>query len=701
MTNEKKLVVTLLAEKGKKWEETKQCISSHDGSIVFLPREVSAGDIVRVELSPVSEKKDARGKVMYSAKHAPIIISGNVRRLIAREASLLRGCQVFDQQTGLALLRTKYGIELDAWKEYPHYYFEESGWVFGSHFSSATLYLYEQFGMMAPHATTEPILWALDRRFFALREQGKELDWRSTIPQITDEAVAELVKRVQVGEPVLSTALVKIVGGRIEVPALTDALWRLATWPTPLVPDFESETSAVLPPVVSHEYGRDPNGEILKGYAILVLSADGRAAWKWHKDFIEASIAHEASEMELVRLREVWNEKIRVLQHLDPWVARWATAGLPDMRFESTTFRVEWKSYPYSLESVSEVERILREKEEQLALRELKKKAETLSEKLKVLREEFRVPYSREGWVDRLEAEVRKRLFDEQTSSYVPSERDSVAGWTEQVEQLVADVEKSTSGYEEREVALEAAKERGEILRNFRAYVRRSGSSQGDGWVIKPDGSLREPGEVDHAHPSGFHYSHKIWRVVKADELGLTWGDGTVCAVVHRAPGYAPTSAQLAKVREIEQEVGLAPGAFGLDPEATERFAKLLEDVRRACASSRVLSSIPELDIFTVIRENGQEVHEEYVRGRNPGDFVSHSRPFDATCSNREAQTVETKPVGTKGILEFLVYDKYGQWNLNVRYRARRDDDLEKRTLEEPGHDSWAEQLAALRKKFS
>lgn len=366
MTEITNKVVTLLAEKGKKWEETKQCISSHDGSIVFLPREVSVGDIVRVELSPVTEKLDARGKVMYSAKLAPVVLSGTVRQLIAREALLLRGCEVFDQPTALALLRAKYGVALDAWKGYSHYFFEESGWVFASHFSHASLYLYEQVGSMQGAALTEPLLWALNRNFFTLREQGTELDWRSAIPQLTDEAVAKLVKKAEAGEPVLSTALVQI-GGRVEIPGLTDALWRSATWPKLLVPDFESDISAVLPPVVSHEYGRDPNGEILKGYGVLVLSSGGSSTWQWHKDFVSATIAREESEAELHKFSEIWASKTQIKPQLEALQQRLASSGLSAVSFGSTRFQMGWESFDYSESSLNLILKKIEEKEAEVA----------------------------------------------------------------------------------------------------------------------------------------------------------------------------------------------------------------------------------------------------------------------------------------------------------------------------------------------
>lgn len=193
----------------------------------------------------------------------------------------------------------------------------------------------------------------------------------------------------------------------------------------------------------------------------------------------------------------------------------------------------------------------------ELASRELRKEAETLSERLKMLREEHHVPYSREGWVDRLETAVRKALFDEQTPSYVPSDRDAVAGWMERVEQLIAEVEESAAGYEEREAALRAAEEQGEILRNFGGYWRATGSGQSVWWVISPDGTAREPDRVEAARHKSPHA--KYWDAVMPSELALFWGKGSNASAhefqVVKMPNNGCTPEQLATVGRLEDEI--------------------------------------------------------------------------------------------------------------------------------------------------
>lgn len=500
-------VVTLLAEKGKKWEETQQCISSHEGSIVFLPRGITAGEVVRVELCPISEKLDTRGKVMYGAKFAPIILSGNACRLVSNEAHLLRSCTVYDQVTALALLSAKYGTALDTWKGYSHYFFEESGWVFASHLSPASLYIFEQFGAMQGAALTEPLLWMIDKSYYALREQGKELDWRSSIPQLTDEAVVKLVKKIQAGEPVLSTPLVQVVDGKVEIPGLVDQFWGRASWPALAIPN--PEEGEELSELAVHEYGSDPNGEILKGYGVLVLSNDGSASWQWHKDFISATIVHEQSETELEKLREIWASKTQIKPRLEALAARLAVAGFSPIYFESTVFRWETGFHEYSAEALSRIIKELKEKEAEAAKT--------------AIEEAMRKAAQEKAEADRIRAEAMEPI-------------------------------------------LQAQEERGEIIRNLRVWVHTS-SQRGDAGaaVIRSDGSLREYDRFESSRSHGRGDQYNCWDMVAADEGFVQWTGSArlddVCATPITKNGKVPisgwTPAQIKAIRCLEQELGV------------------------------------------------------------------------------------------------------------------------------------------------
>ena len=54
------LVVTLLAEEGKKFVETGEAIASHGRSLVFLPKGAEPGKQVRVRLQEIKEQSNDR-----------------------------------------------------------------------------------------------------------------------------------------------------------------------------------------------------------------------------------------------------------------------------------------------------------------------------------------------------------------------------------------------------------------------------------------------------------------------------------------------------------------------------------------------------------------------------------------------------------------------------------------------------------------
>jgi len=66
------IIVTLEAQKGRKYDETGQAIASYGRSIVFLPKGVQPGQKVRVRLIEIPGKRDVRGWPMYRAEPAPI-----------------------------------------------------------------------------------------------------------------------------------------------------------------------------------------------------------------------------------------------------------------------------------------------------------------------------------------------------------------------------------------------------------------------------------------------------------------------------------------------------------------------------------------------------------------------------------------------------------------------------------------------------
>jgi hypothetical protein len=213
--------------------------------------------------------------------------------------------------------------------------------------------------------------------------------------------------------------------------------------------------------------------------------------------------------------------------------------------------------------------------------------------------------------------------------------------------------------------------ESGEILTNFGGHFRRMGRSMnGDRWVIEPNGNLRNPDEVKY-RKRYISEGDKFWRIVAPEELALSWNYGHETYGVRKRPVSGLTKAQLQAVAQIEEEIGAIHGSFGLDPEANARSERLGASIQEACKRSHLLAEVP--DLAGHIGE-GWEQEVTGVCVTYPWDFVRHAEEFTEQCARREAQLVDLQPAG-EGMVEFLVYYKYGSWNLNIRWRLRRPDE--------------------------
>ncbi len=173
------LIVTKIAEQGKKFDETGQCITSHERSIVFLPREAKPGELVRVRLIPITdpegnEKKDRNGRVMYRAVWAPASLS--LKQRIAQEAQRLRACAALQGKAGEAAARTLLGAAPQGGTGFDWYYFEESA-AYASRFSPSALLLLEHIEHVQGSAEAELLAWVADGAYYRRRARGEPVDY--------------------------------------------------------------------------------------------------------------------------------------------------------------------------------------------------------------------------------------------------------------------------------------------------------------------------------------------------------------------------------------------------------------------------------------------------------------------------------------------------------------------------------------------
>lgn len=170
-------------------------------------------------------------------------------------------------------------------------------------------------------------------------------------------------------------------------------------------------------------------------------------------------------------------------------------------------------------------------------------------------------PELREKIVRQLQNNTSAQPFDGGGQEHIEFVRD----WCYDTKNVLADIVQA-----EQEVSdIVVKQEKSEILTGFEAWHRRGGKTDnGDGWVIRPDGTYREHDSDDvKRHKSDGNY---LWELVEPEEAALRWycdhikniAESDFEVVKHPVSGY--TEAQLNAVAEIEEDIGAPKGAFNL-----------------------------------------------------------------------------------------------------------------------------------------
>ncbi len=220
-----------------------------------------------------------------------------------------------------------------------------------------------------------------------------------------------------------------------------------------------------------------------------------------------------------------------------------------------------------------------------------------------------------------------------------------------------------------------------------------SANNRGEGWVVRPDGSLRE---ADY-NP---HQGDLVWRQILSGEVVLRYHQATRsdiahCEVVHRPQEVTP--AQVTAAAQIEEDMGASENAFGLN----DRLGKLID--RRIAAIEAAIPNLP-VDLRlepgwnyqALVSANG--IHLE-IDGTG---WVNHADPFDERCEYREAQMVCVAPAAD-GELVALTYYKWGDWNINLLWRETTGGSTTVAPAEEEVAEptDMATAMKNLREKFS
>lgn len=143
---------------------------------------------------------------------------------------------------------------------------------------------------------------------------------------------------------------------------------------------------------------------------------------------------------------------------------------------------------------------------------------------------------------------------------------DDIRRWNESAKNVMLEAGEASKVARE----LDRRQQSGEILVNFCVWKRRGGATNcGQSWIIRPDGSLREPDSMDCPRPRHSDEGTQKWNLVETDELALSWSKAYTAAphefVVSKLPAGGLTEAQRETVKRLEQElVEQFDGAVGM-----------------------------------------------------------------------------------------------------------------------------------------
>lgn len=281
---------------------------------------------------------------------------------------------------------------------------------------------------------------------------------------------------------------------------------------------------------------------------------------------------------------------------------------------------------------------------------------------------------------------------------------ETVVAWIGEAKKALDELSKAEPGA----VQLEQRQNSGEILVGFVAWHRRGGvRNQGDGWVIRPDGSFRERDSdtVPRFKSDGTYR----WDLIEPEELALRW-EGGLSAEISHLPVSGSSDAQLETVAKIEQELGLLPGSFGLNSEAREAMEQKMQEIKAEyeklptdlqCLEGWGNNEPGCWDFLSIASQDGVRVREDDGTHK----FVSRQDVASPTqCAGREAHVVFSQPCAG-GVLELLVFHKFGQWQLFMRWREfvegeKPSDVKEEKADDEPTGLASVEDINFLLLKF-
>ncbi|TAL49738.1 hypothetical protein EPN81_04895 [Patescibacteria group bacterium] len=235
--------------------------------------------------------------------------------------------------------------------------------------------------------------------------------------------------------------------------------------------------------------------------------------------------------------------------------ARLTALGREVVELGEVSFKWSWQTQLYSEENVARVERHVEQSEAEIAEKQRRQ----------ATRDAFQPKF--EALKPRTEALGLTVEFGEESvrlGDYYYGDTYSEDGLAKfeakivQKEQEAVEARRRADA-EAKQAVLEAEAAAMGLPQNVEIWKRRGGSTDaGDGWVIRPDGSLRERDEIDCPRPRYSEEGTQRWRQICRGELVIKWSKAYTAApheftVVHRPETLTP--AQERTVRLIQEEL--------------------------------------------------------------------------------------------------------------------------------------------------
>jgi len=154
-----------------------------------------------------------------------------------------------------------------------------------------------------------------------------------------------------------------------------------------------------------------------------------------------------------------------------------------------------------------------------------------------------------------LRSDVQKLIANESLDTMPTEGWSSLTSWVKEAK----DVLEKFTRIEEELKTLEQRQSTGEILVDFGGHFRVMGATgNAQYWVIKPDGSEREPDEVSFRKQYTSE-GEKKWRLIGPGELAISWFKAYTAAnhgfTINKLPQGGCTPEQLATINRLELEI--------------------------------------------------------------------------------------------------------------------------------------------------